>query len=491
MNLAELFIKRPITTTLIMLGIIVFGVMAYQLLPVSDLPTVDFPTIQVNAEPARREPGDDGVGGRAAAREAVRDHRRPRLDQLDQLAGQHQHHAAVRSEPQHRRRRAGRAGDDRAGGAAAAAADAGAAVVPEGQSRRPAGDLPGAALGDAAAVDVNEYAEDDRAAHLDGQRRRAGAGVRRREVRGARRRRSAQARRPTASASTKSRPPIQNANVNLPTGTMYGAQQTFTVLANGQLLRAAAYGPMIVAYRNGNPVRLERSRARLRRRRERQDRPPGTRASAPSTWRFRSSRAPTSSRSSTRSRRCCRRSASSCRRGLARHPHRSLGRDPRVGPRRQARRCCSPSRWSSLVIFLFLRNVSATIIPSLALPVSIVATFAVMYLLDYSLDNLSLMALTLVRRLRRRRRDRDAGEHRPAHGDGQAADAGGVRRLEGSRLHDPVDDACRWPRCSSRCCSWAASSAGCCTSSRSRSASRSSCRASSRSASRRCCAAGS
>ena len=50
--------------------------------------------------------------------------------------------------------------------------------------------------------------------------------------------------------------------------------------ANGQLLQAAAYGPMIVAYRNGNPVRLERGRARLRRRRERQDRRAGTRASA-------------------------------------------------------------------------------------------------------------------------------------------------------------------------------------------------------------------
>ena len=48
-----------------------------------------------------------------------------------------------------------------------------------------------------------------------------------------------------------------------------------------------------------------------------------------------------------------------------------------------------------MVIFLFLRNVSATVIPSLALPASIVATFAVMYLLGYSLDNLSLMALTL------------------------------------------------------------------------------------------------
>src|SRR5690349_5251170 len=47
------------------------------------------------------------------------------------------------------------------------------------------------------------------------------------------------------------------------------------------------------------------------------------------------------------------------------------------------------------VIFLFLRNVSATIIPSLALPISVIGTFAVMYMLEYSLDNLSLMALTL------------------------------------------------------------------------------------------------
>ncbi|HXD73538.1 MAG TPA: efflux RND transporter permease subunit, partial [Vicinamibacterales bacterium] len=49
MNLSELFIKRPVTTTLLMLGILVFGTMAYRSLPVSDLPTVDFPTIQVNA----------------------------------------------------------------------------------------------------------------------------------------------------------------------------------------------------------------------------------------------------------------------------------------------------------------------------------------------------------------------------------------------------------------------------------------------------------
>ena len=49
MNIAELFIRRPIMTTLVMLAILMFGITAYRSLPVSDLPNVDFPTIQVSA----------------------------------------------------------------------------------------------------------------------------------------------------------------------------------------------------------------------------------------------------------------------------------------------------------------------------------------------------------------------------------------------------------------------------------------------------------
>ena len=49
MNISELFIKRPVMTTLVMLGILVFGLMAYRLLAVSNLPNVDFPTITVSA----------------------------------------------------------------------------------------------------------------------------------------------------------------------------------------------------------------------------------------------------------------------------------------------------------------------------------------------------------------------------------------------------------------------------------------------------------
>ena len=93
-----------------------------------------------------------------------------------------------------------------------------------------------------------------------------------------------------------------------------------------------------------------------------------------------------------------------------------------------------------LVIFLFLRNVSATIIPSLALPLSIVGTFAVMYLFGYSLDNLSLMALTLsvgfvvddaIVMLENIVRHMEMGE-KPM----EAA----LNGLEGDRLHDHLDD---------------------------------------------------
>ena len=50
---------------------------------------------------------------------------------------------------------------------------------------------------------------------------------------------------------------VQNANVNLPTGTLYGEHRAFTLQANGQLTHASEYRPLIVAYRNGSPVRLE------------------------------------------------------------------------------------------------------------------------------------------------------------------------------------------------------------------------------------------
>ena len=69
-----------------------------------------------------------------------------------------------------------------------------------------------------------------------------------------------------------------------------------------------------------------------------------------------------------------------------------------------------------MVIFIFLRNFWATVIPAVTVPLSLIGTFAVLYELGYSLDNLSLMALVDRGRLRGRRRRRRDREHRAAHG---------------------------------------------------------------------------
>ena len=187
---------------------------------------------------------------------------------------------------------------------------------------------------------------------------------------------------------------IQRANVNLPTGTLYGRKQSFTVQSNGQLFNAAAFRPVIVAYRNGNPC-------------------------AWGNW----------ATSSTASR-TTRPSAGSwtrrpCVLGIQRQPGTNtievVDGIRQLLPQFRSqipasvkltilydrsmsiRESIADVKFTLLltvclvvmVIFLFLRNVSATAIPSFAVPLAIVGTFAAMYLLGYTVDNLSLMALTL------------------------------------------------------------------------------------------------
>ena len=197
MNISEIFIRRPVTTTLVMASILIFGVMGYRQLPVSDLPNVDFPTIQVGASLPGRVAGDDGLFGRDAARAPVHDDRGARQHELLERAGLDVDHAPVQPEPRPRRRGAGRAVGDRGLGAAAAAQHAEPADVSEGQPGRSAGHLPHADLGDAAALAAGRVRrDDDGAADLDGLRRRAGAGLRPAEVRGARAARPEPARQP-------------------------------------------------------------------------------------------------------------------------------------------------------------------------------------------------------------------------------------------------------------------------------------------------------
>ncbi|HSA02066.1 MAG TPA: efflux RND transporter permease subunit [Candidatus Paceibacterota bacterium] len=187
---------------------------------------------------------------------------------------------------------------------------------------------------------------------------------------------------------------LQAGNVNLPTGTLYGRHQAFTVRASGQLQRAVDYGPLIVAYRNGSPVRLHDLGRVI-------DSVQNDKVAA---W-FNNTRA--------------------IMLAIQRQPGvntvatvdaikdilpqfratmpASINLEIHYDRSESIRESVADVKFTLkltvglvvLVIFLFLRNLSATIIPSLALPMSIIGTFAAMGLFGYSLDNLSLMALTL------------------------------------------------------------------------------------------------
>ena len=136
MNISETFIRRPIATSLLMLGIALFGVVAYRALPVSDLPERRLPDDQRQ----RRLPGGD-PGTMASAVASPLERQFTTIAGVDEMtssssAGSIQRHAAVRAGPQHRQRGGGRADGDRRGDAAAAGGHAGAAVVPKDESGR-------------------------------------------------------------------------------------------------------------------------------------------------------------------------------------------------------------------------------------------------------------------------------------------------------------------------------------------------------------------
>jgi HAE1 family hydrophobic/amphiphilic exporter-1 len=187
---------------------------------------------------------------------------------------------------------------------------------------------------------------------------------------------------------------IRNANVNLPTGTLYGTHKSFVVQAEGQLNDAAAYRPVIIAYRNGAPVRLDEVANVLN----------GSQSDKVAMW-FGTHRAmvlaiqrqPGTNTVEV---------VDNIRKLLpsfrSEFPA-SINFQIQYDRSQTIRDSINDVKFTLyltlclviLVIFIFLRNVSATIIPSLALPMSIIGTFAVMYLAGYTVDNLSLMALVL------------------------------------------------------------------------------------------------
>src|SRR4051794_13875610 len=381
-------------TVLVMAGILIFGLAGYRMLPVSTLPNVDFPTIQVSAELPGASP--ETMASAVATPLEKQFSTIPGIDEMSSVSSQ----GTTRITLQFVLDRDIDAAAQDVNSAIAATARQLPATMPAPPSFRkvnPA-DFPVyflALTSDTMPLStVNEYAETylaQRISTINGDAQVQVFGQQKYAVR-------VQVD-PNALASrgvgiNEVEQAVSQANVNLPTGTLYGRDRMFAVQATGQLQDAQAFRPIIVTYRNGSPIRLQelgrivdgvqndKVAASFKGKRgivlaiQRQ---PGTntievvnsiKSLLPT---FRAEVPP------------------------------AIDIETLFDRSVTIRASVEEVQFTLylalalvvMVIFLFLRNIPATIIPSIALPMSIIGTFAVMYLFGYSLDNISLMALTL------------------------------------------------------------------------------------------------
>jgi len=394
MNVAAIFIRRPVMTTLVMIAILLFGVMAYRQLPVSDLPNVDFPTINVSASLPGASPET------MAASVAT-----PLEKQFSTIAGLDSMTSAsylgstsITIQFDLSRNLDDAAQDVQAAIAAAARQLPPNMPSPPSYSKVNPADTPVIYLAITSDTmplyQLDEFAETNMA-----QRISTVQGVAQVQVFGAQKYAVRIQLDPQQFATRgvgidEVVNAVKTSNVNLPTGVLNGPYTAYTVQANGQLYKADDYKRITVAYRNGNPVHLEElgnvlddvenNQAAAWFKQQRGfvlavQKQPGTNAVEVSD-RVRSL-LPTFKKEAPAS--------------VDLQIHRDRAQSIRESVRDVQFTLLLTLFLVILVIFLFLRNLSATVIPSLALPMSIVGTFAVMWLCGYSLDNLSLMALTL------------------------------------------------------------------------------------------------
>jgi HAE1 family hydrophobic/amphiphilic exporter-1 len=398
MNVSEIFIRRPVATTLLMVALTAFGVFAYRTLPVSDLPNVDFPTILVSASLPGASP--ETMASAVAT---------PLERQFSTIAGLESLNSVSSLGTTQITLQFDLSRDiDAAAQDVQAAISRAAPLLPGDMPAPPTfqkvnpADQPILFLSLTSAI-LPLWQLDEFGQTLLAQRISMVNGVAQVLVFGSQKYAVRVKVDPRELASRglgidEVETAIRRANVNLPTGILQGPDQRFTVQATGQLTSADQYKPVIVAYRNGAPVRLEdvanvvdgveddRSASWFGdvQRRQRAivlavQRQPGTntvqvatavKALLPQLEEF-----------------------------LPPAAELQILFDRSQSIRESVREVQFTMFLALvlvvLVIFLFLRDPSATLIPSLALPVSLVGTFAFMQPLGFSIDNLSLLALTL------------------------------------------------------------------------------------------------
>src|SRR5437899_4063787 len=253
----ELFIRRPVLTTLLMAAILLFGIMGFRLLPVSDLPNVDFPTIQVSASLPGASP--ETMASAVAT---------PLEKQFTTIAGidSMTSSSALGLTQITIQFSLDRSIDAAAQDVQAMIAKAAPLLPPQMptppfyQKVNPA-DQPVLYLA-LSSPTLPLYTVDEYAQTMLAQRISTISGVAQVQVFGSQKYAVRAQLDPRAMATLgvgidEVQNAIAQSNVNLPTGTIYGQYQSFNVQATGQLTNAAAYRPLIVAYRNGSPVRLE------------------------------------------------------------------------------------------------------------------------------------------------------------------------------------------------------------------------------------------
>ena len=394
MSLPELCIRRPVMTTLLMLALLVFGIAAYPKLAVNELPNVDYPTIRVTA----RLPGaSPEIMASAVAT--------PLEAQLSTIPGVEAMNSSSSSDVTsitlsfELSRNIDAAAQD-----VQSALSAAQRQLPPGMPTPPtlrkvnpaAAPVLLLALNShtVPASQLDEYAETQLA-----QRLSRIDGVADIHVYGATKYAVRISIDPDRLAAAgigidQVQQAVTNANVNQATGTVYGPSQQFQVRTQGQLLRAAPYNDIALAWRNGAPVRLgdvghaydsvQNDQVASWYKHDRSvllaiQRQPGTNT------------------------------VELIDRIKAVLPSFIAGLPPAVKldvlyDRSQSIRSSVTDVEGTLllsgilvvlVIYLFLGNGSATSIPAVTLPLTVAGTFGVMYLLSYSLDNLSLLALTL------------------------------------------------------------------------------------------------
>jgi hydrophobe/amphiphile efflux-1 (HAE1) family protein len=394
MNISAPFIVRPIATALLMAGLTIVGGVAYMLLPVAPLPQVDFPTIQVTAQLPGASP-ETMASSVATALER----------QFAQISGVAQLTSvsgigttAITIQFDLSRNIDAAAQDVQAAINAAAGQLSKNLPSPPIYRKTNPSDAPVMLLAmnseTLPLTTVSNYADNvvaQQLSQVDGVALVLIAGAQKPAVR-------VEANPVALAGRGLSLEDVRNAiavaTLNGPKGSLSGPRQGYTIENNDQLFTADAYRPVIIAWRNGSPVRLADVATVV-------DGPEESRGAG--TYNGQRSiiliiqRQPGVNVIDT------------VERIKAALPHLQASIPPAIDmhivtDRTQTIRASVNDVQFTLiltialvvmVIFLFLRNLWATVIPSVTVPLSLIGTFAVMYLLGYSLNNLSLMALTI------------------------------------------------------------------------------------------------